>query len=520
MRRRAAYSIFITLVVSPLLLIGCGDSESKNGTGGMANLDGAGTAGATGGAMNYDGGGAGGAKLDVGASDSSTGGADAAVTSSGGAAGSKGGSTGTKAIPPECSTTSCIPPTPGALALSCDYQSTIAKGGMVYAYGDLKSGNNVCIDQGAACITGTTQAQVIGDTTIWGSGIGIALNQPNGGGGGTAATVIPTGTGLTYSVSSVPTQGLLIELMPSGLCANVAAASGTIPWTRFVANCGDYAPGGDTSQVSVGTFQPSSGISAVQFQVPAVAIAGSYSFCVNSISFSDSSGSDGGTTPAACNSTLVTPDGGNSVTVGTTWSGFAFTGHDTSGSVSPTTGTSLGSTSCSSSKCYDADASAFPGFGAVPCTADWGSLIGTPSCTGSTISPTCTATGCTPAFDGSMSGVVAQSGNSSGYAQMGWSVNGTTGTWTVPATGSVTVNFTSNVTPMRFEVADANGHSWCAPLTSGKPIPWSSFVLDCWQTGGTSLPAGTAIQQALVQVYGNNAAALWYDVCIESITIQ
>jgi hypothetical protein len=106
MRRRAAYSIFITLVVSPLLLIGCGDSESKNGTGGMANLDGAGTAGATGGAMNYDGGGAGGAKLDVGASDSSTGGADAAVTSSGGAAGSKGGSTGTKAIPPECSTTS------------------------------------------------------------------------------------------------------------------------------------------------------------------------------------------------------------------------------------------------------------------------------------------------------------------------------------------------------------------------------------------------------------------------------
>ncbi len=34
MTRRAAYSIFIVFVVSPLLLIGCGSSENKNGTGG------------------------------------------------------------------------------------------------------------------------------------------------------------------------------------------------------------------------------------------------------------------------------------------------------------------------------------------------------------------------------------------------------------------------------------------------------------------------------------------------------
>src|ERR1019366_19633 len=59
MRRRSAYSIFIALVVSPLLLIGCGNSENKNGTGGsaggtggaggMAKLDGGGTGGGTGG---------------------------------------------------------------------------------------------------------------------------------------------------------------------------------------------------------------------------------------------------------------------------------------------------------------------------------------------------------------------------------------------------------------------------------------------------------------------------------------
>ncbi|HEX7508678.1 MAG TPA: hypothetical protein VF550_18035 [Polyangia bacterium] len=72
MKKSAVYSIFITLVVSPLLLIGCDDSESKNGTGGsgggtggaggMAKLDGGGTGGETGGA-----------KIDGGAVDAGVG---------------------------------------------------------------------------------------------------------------------------------------------------------------------------------------------------------------------------------------------------------------------------------------------------------------------------------------------------------------------------------------------------------------------------------------------------------------
>ena len=66
MRRGTAYSIFIALVVPPLLLIGCGSSENKNGTGGSAG----GTGGA-GGTAKLDGGGigdgTGGAKIDGGA---------------------------------------------------------------------------------------------------------------------------------------------------------------------------------------------------------------------------------------------------------------------------------------------------------------------------------------------------------------------------------------------------------------------------------------------------------------------
>jgi len=42
MRERAAYSIFITLVASPLLLISCGNSENNNGTGGSGGGTGGG----------------------------------------------------------------------------------------------------------------------------------------------------------------------------------------------------------------------------------------------------------------------------------------------------------------------------------------------------------------------------------------------------------------------------------------------------------------------------------------------
>ena len=63
MKKRTAHALALVLSATPLLLIGCGDSDNKGGTGG--------TIGGTGGAMKYDGGngGAGGAKLDVGVAD-------------------------------------------------------------------------------------------------------------------------------------------------------------------------------------------------------------------------------------------------------------------------------------------------------------------------------------------------------------------------------------------------------------------------------------------------------------------
>ena len=63
MTKRTARALALVLSATPLLIVGCGDSENKGGTGGSS--------GGLGGAIKYDsGGGAGGAKMDVGVPDS------------------------------------------------------------------------------------------------------------------------------------------------------------------------------------------------------------------------------------------------------------------------------------------------------------------------------------------------------------------------------------------------------------------------------------------------------------------
>lgn len=62
MTKRTARALALVLSAAPLLIVGCGDSENKGGTGGSG--------GGLGGAIKYDsGGGAGGAKMDVGVPD-------------------------------------------------------------------------------------------------------------------------------------------------------------------------------------------------------------------------------------------------------------------------------------------------------------------------------------------------------------------------------------------------------------------------------------------------------------------
>jgi hypothetical protein len=93
--------------------------------------------------------------------------------------------------------------------------------------------------------------------------------------------VIPTATGLTYSVSVIPVQGMQIVLTSPGfpdVCRVLSSRSGTIPWGSFVPNCWEANPDG-------GVFTASYGITSIRFHVPADTTARPWNFCVDSVSF-------------------------------------------------------------------------------------------------------------------------------------------------------------------------------------------------------------------------------------------
>jgi len=148
-----------------------------------------------------------------------------------------------------------------------------------------------------------------------------------------------------------------------------------------------------------------------------------------------------------------------------------------------------------------------------------------------TITPACTAAGCTPAFMGNefcMQGTVTGRPDYTGFAMLGWNVNQPTGaaagTWAVPDSGGITVsvlNIPSNVA-LRVQLQGTDPHSsadrWCAPLTNGKPIAWSDFQTTCW-AGGSALTPGTPIQQGSIIVPGL-LTDFPFDVCLLDIQIQ
>jgi hypothetical protein len=154
-----------------------------------------------------------------------------------------------------------------------------------------------------------------------------------------------------------------------------------------------------------------------------------------------------------------------------------------------------------------------------------------------TITPDCTGgAACTPPFAGAafcMKGTVTGKADFSGFAMLGWNVNqdnnaeaGTPADWLVPASGGLTITVANpGKTQLRVQLQGADPHSaadrWCATLTSGKQILWTSFKTNCW-TGGTPqtpLAAGTVIQQAAITVPGTQKD-LPFDVCLVDIKIE
>ncbi len=151
-----------------------------------------------------------------------------------------------------------------------------------------------------------------------------------------------------------------------------------------------------------------------------------------------------------------------------------------------------------------------------------------------TITPNCGSGSCNPPFTGStfcMQGTVTGRADYTGFAMLGWNVNqdpvnNTALTWAVPDSGGVILTVTNpGNTPLRLQLQGTDPHSsadrWCAPLESGKLIPWTSLLTNCW-TGGTpqnALTPGTMIQQAAIIVPGLQTD-LPFDLCLVDIEIQ
>ena len=149
-----------------------------------------------------------------------------------------------------------------------------------------------------------------------------------------------------------------------------------------------------------------------------------------------------------------------------------------------------------------------------------------------TIVPSCNSNSCAPPFTGDtfcMQGTVTGRPDYSGFAMLGWNVNqdqigGSALTWNVPDSGGIIVTVSNpGNTNLRVQLQGTNPHidsdRWCAPLTSGILIPWSSFVTDCWTTGGAPLTPGTPIQQAAILVPGT-LQDLPFSLCLVDIQIQ
>jgi hypothetical protein len=266
----------------------CAGSQPTGGPGATTSEpDGSG-----GGSGSGSGGGGSGSSSGTSSGSGSSGGGGSGSGSGGSSSGGgSGSSSGSSAEGGACAVTSTGGiPMAGTMGnyLESPSGTTPAYGGFAYALSDSTSegcgtgaepkpcGTSVgCLAQGEFCGSGTTGVK---DGAItYGAGIGANLGQPLD--GGPAGTITVSTTGLTYTVTSVPSNSLEISIKDStdtSYCYITTVASGTVAWASFVEKC--------TSSV-VGAAFSGTAITAVSFDARAGATAAPYDFCVTALSF-------------------------------------------------------------------------------------------------------------------------------------------------------------------------------------------------------------------------------------------
>jgi hypothetical protein len=167
-------------------------------------------------------------------------------------------------------------------------------GGYAFSYQDTV-GSIVCLDgcpaSGAVCTTAPatsllcTHGNLLANPapySAFGGGIGFNLNQAMAT-SATPTTAMPfvtTGSGISYTVTNVPANGLRLQIDHGGMtyCANVTTASGTIPWASLELTCYDTPPGAALTG-------PPGDATQIEFQMVTTATAGTGDFCVTAVGF-------------------------------------------------------------------------------------------------------------------------------------------------------------------------------------------------------------------------------------------
>ncbi len=96
----------------------------------------------------------------------------------------------------------------------------------------------------------------------------------------TAATITPTGTGITYAITNngtLETLRLQVDNNGTEYCANVGELSGTVLWSSFNTTC--YSP-------STGVYLTGAPVlTHIEFQVYSTTVPQNWNFCVTALAF-------------------------------------------------------------------------------------------------------------------------------------------------------------------------------------------------------------------------------------------
>lgn len=149
---------------------------------------------------------------------------------------------------------------------------------------------------------------------------------------------------------------------------------------------------------------------------------------------------------------------------------------------------------------------------------------------GSTISPVCDTTGCTPAWGAQpcAKGTVAKNAMSASFAGLAFHtvdpMGGPRGVWLATGSG-IYVSVINPPASARLQLqqkAASNDTRYCAPLPTGGTglIPFADFKTYCWgDAANPSKPfaAGTDVHEVTVIIPGNSTADQTFDFCLADI---